>query len=70
MILAVAALAVAVSAYLVRFHLPLEADLSHLLPGDAPSVRDAERMSGRMPAKDTMIALVVAPDPATRAAVA
>jgi predicted RND superfamily exporter protein len=70
MILVVAALAVAVSAYLVRFHLPLEADLSHLLPGDAPSVRDAERMSGRMPAKDTMIALVVAPDATARAAAA
>jgi predicted RND superfamily exporter protein len=69
-ILVLAASVVAASAFLVRFHLPLEADLRHLLPADAPSVRDAERMAGRMPAKDTMIALVVAPDATTRAAVA
>ncbi|HVK88260.1 MAG TPA: MMPL family transporter [Kofleriaceae bacterium] len=69
-ILVITALAVAASAYLTRFHLPLEADLRHLLPADAPAVRDAERMAGRMPAKDTMIALIVAPDAATRAEVA
>ncbi|MDX2092088.1 MAG: MMPL family transporter [Kofleriaceae bacterium] len=69
-ILVIAALAVTASALLVRFRLPLEADLRHLLPADAPSVRDAERMAGRMPAKDTMIAMVVAADPTTRAAVA
>jgi predicted RND superfamily exporter protein len=58
------------SALLVRFHLPLEADLSHLLPADAPSVRDAKTLAARMPAKDTMVALVVAPSPEVRAVVA
>ncbi len=58
------------SALLVRFRLPLEADLSHLLPADAPSVRDAQALAARMPAKDTMIALVVAPTPEVRAAAA
>ncbi|MGE0395811.1 MAG: MMPL family transporter [Kofleriaceae bacterium] len=62
--------AVVGSALLVRFHLPLEADLSHLLPDDAPSVRDAETLAARMPAKDTMVALVVAPTPELRAAAA
>ncbi len=62
--------AVIASALLVRFHLPLEADLSHLLPDDAPSVRDAEKLAARMPAKDTMVALVVAPTPEQRAVVA
>jgi predicted RND superfamily exporter protein len=62
--------AVVASALLVRFRLPLEADLSHLLPADAPSVRDAETLAARMPAKDTMVALVVAPTPEVRAVVA
>jgi len=62
--------AVVASALLVRFRLPLEADLSHLLPDDAPSVRDAETLAARMPAKDTMIAIVVAPTPEQRAVVA
>ena len=62
--------AVIASALLARFRLPLEADLSHLLPADAPSVRDAEALAARMPAKDTMVALVVAPTPEVRAVVA
>ena len=70
MIVLASVAAVVASAFLVRFHLPLEADLSHLLPDDAPSVRDAEKLAARMPAKDTMIALVVAPTPEQRAAVA
>ncbi|MBA2544964.1 MAG: MMPL family transporter [Deltaproteobacteria bacterium] len=56
------------SAYLTVFHLPLEADFASLLPADAPSVRDAERLAERMPAQDTMLMLVVAPDPASREA--
>ena len=69
-IVLVSVAAMIASGLLVRFHLPLEADLSHLLPDDAPSVRDAEALAARMPAKDTMIALVVAPTPEVRAAVA
>jgi len=59
---------VALSAYLTVFHLPLRADFAYLLPADAPSVRDAERLAQRMPAQDTMLMLVVAPDPASREA--
>ncbi|MFN0245663.1 MAG: MMPL family transporter [Kofleriaceae bacterium] len=62
--------ALVASVLLVRFHLPLEADLSHLLPADAPSVRDAKALAARMPAKDAMVALVVAPTPEVRAVVA
>ena len=58
------------AAYLAAFHLPLQADFANLLPADAPSVRDAERLSRRVPARDTMLMLVTAPDPATRAAAA
>jgi predicted RND superfamily exporter protein len=61
-------LAVGLSAYLATFRLPLEADFSYLLPADAPSVRAAERLAQRMPAQDTMLMLVVAPDPASREA--
>jgi predicted RND superfamily exporter protein len=63
-------LAVAGAAYLAVFHLPLESDFSHLLPDDAPSVRDAERLARRMPAQDTMLMLIVAPEPTSRAAAA
>ncbi len=61
-------MAVGGAAYLAVFHLPLESDFSHLLPDDAPSVRDAERLAQRMPAQDTMLMLIVAPDPTSRAA--
>ncbi len=63
-----AALTIGLSAYLTVFHLPLRADFAYLLPADAPSVRDAERLAQRMPAQDTMLMLVVAPDPASREA--
>jgi len=56
--------------YLIAFHLPLHADFSYLLPQDKPAVRDLRRLEGRMVAKDTALVLVVAPDPATRAAAA
>jgi uncharacterized protein len=62
------ALAVAAAAYLVIFHLPLKSDLANLLPGDAPSVRDAKALADRMPARDVMLMIVRAPDPGTRAA--
>ena len=60
-------LVVAVAAYLAVAHLPLRADFSYLLPADAPAVRDAEKLAARVPAQDTLLALVVAPDAAERA---
>ncbi len=67
-IAAATALTVGLSVYLSVFHLPLRADFAYLLPADAPSVKDAERLAQRMPAQDTMLMLVVAPDPASREA--
>jgi len=65
-ILVVATLAVLGATYLVMFELPLRADFSYLLPKDAPSVRAAEQLAGRMPEQDTMLMLIVAPVPAMR----
>jgi hypothetical protein len=65
-----AALLVAASIYLAAFHLPLNADLSDLLPSDVPTIRDLRRLEARLTAKDTMVAIVRAEDPAVRAAVA
>ncbi len=67
-VLAGAVLAVAAAAYLAIAHLPLHADLAKLLPGDAPSVRDAEALARRMPARDVMLMVVRAPDAELRAA--
>jgi hypothetical protein len=67
-ILVVAALVVGGSAYLAAFQLPVRSDFANLLPRDAPAVRDAERLAQRMPAQDTMLMLLVSPDPARRAA--
>ena len=64
-----AVLAVAASAYLAAFHLPLKSDFSYLLPEDAPAVRDAERLAKRLPAQDVMLMLIVAPDGNSRALV-
>ncbi len=61
-------LAVGLAVYLTAFHLPLRADFSYLLPDDAPSVRDAARLAKRMPSQDTMLMMLVAPDPASREA--
>jgi uncharacterized protein len=69
-VLIAAGLATAGAAYLAAFHLPLESDFSHLLPDDAPAVRDAERLAARLPIADTMLMLIVAPDEPTREAVA
>jgi len=66
-ILVVAVLALLGSTYLVMFQLPLRADFSYLLPKDAPSVRAAEELAGRMPQQDTMLMLIVAPSPVMRA---
>jgi len=61
---------VAVSIYLAAFHLPVYADLSDLLPSDVPAIRDLRRLEARLAAKDTMVAVVIAPTPAERAVVA
>ncbi len=58
------------SAYLIAFRLPLYADFSHLLPPDAPAVRDLRRLEARVEAQDAMLVLVVSKDPAARAAAA
>src|SRR5690606_27546186 len=68
-IIVAGAAVLAVSTYLVARHLPLKADFSYLLPQDAPAVRDLRRLSARLAARDTALVVVVAPDPATRAAV-
>ncbi len=57
----------AVAVWLVAFHLPLKADLSELLPKDAPAVRDLHRLEARVAAQDTALILVVAKTPAARA---
>jgi predicted RND superfamily exporter protein len=54
--------------YLTVFHLPLRADLSNLLPQDAPAVAGLRELETRVVSKDTTIVLVAAPDPARRAA--
>ena len=69
-ILATSLAVLAGAIYLIAFHLPLRADFSYLLPQDAPSVRDLRKLEERLDAKDTALVLVVAPDPATRAAAA
>ena len=69
-VLVATAAIVAASMYLAAFHLPLHADLSDLLPTKTPAIRDLRRLEARVAAKDTMVAIVVAPDAALRAATA
>jgi predicted RND superfamily exporter protein len=64
-VLAGALILVGVSAYLAAIHLPLRSDFSNLLPADAPSVRAAEKLAERVPARDTMLVMVVG-EPADR----
>ena len=70
LVLGSALVALAASIYLVAFHLPLKADFSNLLPPDAPAVRDLRRLEARVDAKDSMLIVVEAKDPAVRAAAA
>jgi predicted RND superfamily exporter protein len=56
--------------YLAAFHLPLQTDFSSLLPADTSSVRAAEKLAQRAPARDTMLVVIVAPDAKSRAAAA
>src|ERR1700683_1279114 len=60
--------ALAVSVYLIAFHLPLFADFSYLLPQQAPAVRDLRRLEARFKATDTVLVIVRAPDAVARAA--
>ena len=69
-ILTAAAAVIAVSIYLAAFRLPLHADLSDLLPTETPAIRDLRRLEARVAARDTMVAIVVAPEPGLRATVA
>lgn len=61
---------VAGAVYLIANHLPLHADFSYLLPEDSPSVRDLRKLEARVRAGDSMLVVMEAPDPATRAAAA
>ena len=63
-----AAAALALSIYLIVFHLPLYADFAALLPPDAPAVRDLHRLEARVHDKDTALVLIDAAEPATGAA--
>src|ERR1700710_1129621 len=56
--------------YLIAFKLPLYADFSYLLPQDAPAVKDLRRLEARVKATDTMLYVVEAPTPESRAVVA
>jgi uncharacterized protein len=71
LVIALASLAVLFgSVWLIAFRLPLHADFAHLLPPDAPAVRDLKRLEGRVEAQDAMLVLVVSEDPVQRAAAA
>src|SRR5262245_55241760 len=61
---------VGIAIYLAAFHLPLQTDFSSLLPGDTPSVKAAEKLAKRAPSRDTMLVVIVAPDPTSREAAA
>ncbi|HEY1556403.1 MAG TPA: MMPL family transporter [Kofleriaceae bacterium] len=67
-ILAASAAVLAVSVYLVAWHLPLFADFSYLLPQDAPAVKDLRRLEARVKATDTVLVVIEAPDAPARAA--
>src|SRR3954469_12230014 len=69
-VLLASAVLAGVSVYLAAFHLPVRADFSNLLPADAPSVRDAEKLADRVPSRDTMLMLLVADSPGMREAAA
>jgi predicted RND superfamily exporter protein len=66
-VLVACALAVVGAGYLIATRLPIRADFSYLLPQDAPALRDLRRLEQRMPANDTTLILLTAPDASTRA---
>jgi hypothetical protein len=69
-IFAATAALVGLSIYLAAYHLPLQTDFSSLLPANTPSVRAAEQLAQRAPSRDTMLVVIVAPEPVSRAAAA
>jgi len=64
------AVVLAFAIYLVAYRLPLYADFSYLLPQDAPAVKDLRALEARVKTTDTVLVVLTAPDPATRAAAA
>ncbi len=69
-VMVTAAALLGISAWLVATRLPVKADLSHLLPESARSVRDLRTLERRLAIQDAVLVVVESRDPATRAAVA
>lgn len=70
MVLLTAGVMLSTSIHLVATRLPLRADVAHLLPASAPSVRDLHTIEARVPLYDTVAVLIEAEDPAVRTAAA
>ena len=70
LVLAVAGAVLVASAWLIATRLPVKADLSHLLPESARSVRDLRTLERRLAVQDAVLVVVKAQDPAARAATA
>ncbi|HTR49635.1 MAG TPA: MMPL family transporter [Kofleriaceae bacterium] len=66
-IVAIHAVVLAFAIYLVAYRLPLYADFSYLLPQDAPAVKDLRALEARVKTTDTVLVVLTAPDPTTRA---
>ena len=69
-VLLAAAAILAASAWLVATRLPVKADLSHLLPDSARSVRDLRTLEQRLVVQDAVLVVVTSSDPKARAAAA
>ncbi|HVV88259.1 MAG TPA: MMPL family transporter [Kofleriaceae bacterium] len=69
-VIAIAAAVFAASAWLVATRLPVKADLSHLLPDSARSVRDLRALEQRMAVQDAVLVVVRSEDAGARAAAA
>jgi len=61
------AIATVAALVLIVVRLPLLADFANLLPPEAPAVRDLARIEARVTGQDSVLGLVVAPDPERRA---
>ena len=69
-VLALSAAVLVASAWLIATRLPVKADLSHLLPESARSVRDLRTLERRLAVQDAVLVVVKTRDPVARAAVA
>jgi predicted RND superfamily exporter protein len=69
-VIAAHAIVLAAAIYLIACRLPLYADFSYLLPQDAPAVRDLRRLEARLKATDTVLVVLQAPTPESRAVAA